>query len=231
MAEQRDGSCVVLGLQQARDELHLVGADLGGDLLQADVRLEPRGQHIVVVVPPARRVRPPGERPQCLALLLVGNAIKRQQIGDVAVLESHPARLQAADLRMGCPDPFPGIFEGDSLGLTEASKLCTQQNAQNCRPPRGRDDHRPGMAADRFGSSDHVASRQRPTPEVSHATRTSAITGSKEHLTAGPLQTFADHPWWGKGPAGTSRLASGRLTLTHSRPAAGRVGTAPRRPG
>src|SRR2546429_6624045 len=32
------------------------------------------------------------------------------------------ARLQAADLRMGCPDPFTCVFESDSLGLTETPR-------------------------------------------------------------------------------------------------------------
>src|SRR5262249_59346440 len=107
---------------------------------------------------------------QCLAFLLICHAIQSEQVGDIAVLESHPARLQPADLRMGCADRFSRVFHGDALGLTQAPKLRPEQYAQNCWPPRGRDNGTPGLAADRFGSFDHVPSpvnvrpRKSPTP-------------------------------------------------------------------
>src|SRR5215472_9146714 len=86
------------------------------------------------------------------------------------------------------------------------------------------------MAADRFGSFDHVPSRQRPTPRVSHAARASAITGFREHVTARRPQTIADRPGYRAWPPSRRWQAPGRLTLTRPRPRAGRTGSAPMRP-
>src|SRR6266516_1495464 len=57
MAELYHRAGVVLSLQQARDELHLVTADDAGALLQPEVRLEPVRHQVTVAVPPARYVR------------------------------------------------------------------------------------------------------------------------------------------------------------------------------
>src|SRR5438552_1689621 len=86
------------------------------------------------------------------------------------------------------------------------------------------------MAADRFGSFDHVPSRQRPTPRVSHAARASAITRTREDFTAGRPQTIADRPGYRAWPPDQPRRPHGRLTLTRPRPRAGRTGSAPMRP-
>ena len=104
VAEQRDRARVVLGLQQPGNELDLVGPDAGRGLLQADVGLEPGGQHVGVVVPPAVRAGAAGQLAQRLALLLVGHLVEGEQVGDVAVLEADPAGLQPADLGAGRPD-------------------------------------------------------------------------------------------------------------------------------
>ncbi|GAB3938085.1 hypothetical protein GCM10027614_17480 [Micromonospora vulcania] len=61
VAQQDDCPGVLPGLQEAGDELHLVAADQRGGRLQAQVRLEPGGQHVAVTVPPAGAVGVPGE--------------------------------------------------------------------------------------------------------------------------------------------------------------------------
>src|ERR1019366_9346179 len=48
-----DGAGVLLGLQEAWDELGLVGGELGGCFFQADVDVESLGDHVAVGVPPA----------------------------------------------------------------------------------------------------------------------------------------------------------------------------------
>ena len=75
--EQDDRAGVVRGLQQARHELHLVGADQRGGGLQAEVGLEPAGQHVAVPVPPAGGVRLAGQRAAgARAPVVVGDAVE-----------------------------------------------------------------------------------------------------------------------------------------------------------
>ena len=65
-AQHRAG--VVVGLQQARDVVRLVGPDDGGLALQADVGAEPVGQHVAVLVPPARRLASRARREEVVDL-------------------------------------------------------------------------------------------------------------------------------------------------------------------
>ena len=94
-----DGPGVLLGLEQAGHELHLVAVDRRRGLLEPHVHLEPAGQHVGVVVPPARGVGLSDELHECLTFGRIGHAVQGEQIHDVAFLEAHATELEAADLR------------------------------------------------------------------------------------------------------------------------------------
>ena len=98
VAEPGDGAGVVLGLEQAVHELDFEGPDDRGGRLQPQVRLEPVGQDVVVLRPPAGAVGLPGERQQADPLLIIGHAVQGEQVGHVPLLEANPAVLHPADL-------------------------------------------------------------------------------------------------------------------------------------
>ncbi|MGC0411125.1 hypothetical protein RKD31_004368 [Streptomyces sp. SAI-163] len=118
-----DRAGVLLGLQQAVHELHLVGPDQRGGALQPHVGREPAGQHVGVTVPPARDVGLLGQGEQGGALLLVRDAVQRQQVLDVPRLEAHPAQLHPADLRLGGADRVARRLARDPPRLTQSPEL------------------------------------------------------------------------------------------------------------
>ena len=126
---------VLLGLQQAGHELRVVAADRLSRLLQPDVGLEPRRQHVVIPVPPARLVGPAGQRQHLLPLRLVGYAVQRQQVGDVDLADRIPAQLYPADLGFRAADGLCGFLGADSLGFAQAAQLGAEQQAKTVGPP------------------------------------------------------------------------------------------------
>ena len=74
--ELDDGSHVLRGLQQAGDELQLVGTDQLRGGFEAEVGVEPARQHVAEAVPPAGVVRVPGEGHQALAFLAVVQSVQ-----------------------------------------------------------------------------------------------------------------------------------------------------------
>ena len=80
-------------------------------------------------MPPARRVGARGKPAYLLPLRLVGHAVERQQVDDVAVLEAHPAGLQPADLRVGSADDVPA--SSSEIRLASRSR-------RSCAPSRMR---------------------------------------------------------------------------------------------
>jgi hypothetical protein len=64
-----------------------------------------------------------------LPLVVVGDAVEGEEIGDVAFLEPDPPELHPADLGVGTPDQVAGVVAGDALGLAEPAQLRTQQDA------------------------------------------------------------------------------------------------------
>lgn len=131
MAEDRDGPRVVRGLQQAGNELHLVAADDGGGLLQADVHLEPARQDVAELVPPAGGAGLVGEPEEVLALLLVHDAVQGEEVGDVTLLVADPAQFQPADLRVRGPDGFARGLARDVPGFAKPAKLRTEHDPQD----------------------------------------------------------------------------------------------------
>jgi hypothetical protein len=83
--DKNDGASVVLSLHQAVDELHFVGADHGRGLFQPDVQLEPSGQEVVVLLPPAGGSGLAGKCQQSFAFDLVGDAVQGEEIGYIAL--------------------------------------------------------------------------------------------------------------------------------------------------
>jgi hypothetical protein len=99
-----EGAHVVVGLEQAGDELALVGADQAGRRLQVHVRPEPRRQQVAVVLPPAGVVGVGGHGQELLDLVGVGDLVPAQQVDQVAPLEADLAVLEAVDLPFRGPD-------------------------------------------------------------------------------------------------------------------------------
>jgi len=132
MVDPDDVSGVLLGLEQARHELHLVGADERRRLLQTEVHLEPVRQEIAVLVPPALDVRPRGEMKELLTRLGVRDAVEGEQVGDVAFLELDPAELQPADLGVRCPDGLASRLSADPVGLAQPTEMGAEDD-----PPGG----------------------------------------------------------------------------------------------
>lgn len=62
-----------------------------------------------------------GQGDQGVALRLILDAVELQQIGDVAVLESNPPQLQAANLGLGRADAVPRSLPGQIPRLPETS--------------------------------------------------------------------------------------------------------------
>ena len=118
-------------------ELQLEGADQRGRGLQAQVGLEPVGQDVGVLRPPALGVGLLHERQQPGTGLLVGDPVEGEQVGHVPVLEADPAVLQAADLGPGCADLIAGLFRRDPGVLAQAAQLGAEQHAQYGRAAPG----------------------------------------------------------------------------------------------
>jgi len=125
---------VLLVLDQPGHELHLVGADDLGDLLQSQVVLEPAREDVAVLLPPPTGVGLPHQAQHGRALLVVGDPVQRQQVDDIAFLESHPAQFQPADLRVGRADGVAGRLPADPGVLPEPAQLGAQNDARDGRP-------------------------------------------------------------------------------------------------
>jgi hypothetical protein len=97
-AKLDDGAGVRLRLQQARNELGFEAADDAGGLFQPQIVLEPAGHHVAEGVPPAGRVGLLGQGEQGGPFVIVIYAIRAEQVGHVAELETGPAALHPADL-------------------------------------------------------------------------------------------------------------------------------------
>jgi hypothetical protein len=142
MAKKRDGVGIFIGLQQAGHELDLIRADARGGFLKAQISLEPAGQDVGVVVPPAVGVGVARERQQRRALVLVGHPVEGEHGGDVPVLEPDPAGLEPLHFGLRRADHLPGVLDGDAPGLAQTAKLGTKQDAQHGRPAAAwRGDH------------------------------------------------------------------------------------------
>jgi hypothetical protein len=126
--ERDDRTGVFLGLQQARDELGLVGADQRRRRLQAQVAREPVRQHVAVRPPPARRVGLPHPGQQRVAFLHVVLAVQREQVDDVAFLEADPAQLHPADLRLRGADRITGLGPGQAPFLAQSPQVRADQD-------------------------------------------------------------------------------------------------------
>src|SRR6266511_1826963 len=154
VAVRDDRTGIVLGLQQTRDELHLIGSDQRRRLLQPEVRLEPARQNVAVALPPARGVGLARQRQQGCPLVLMDDAVQGEQVGDVAFLEADSPQFHPADLGFGSPDQVPGVLAADALGLAKSAQLGAEHDAQDSRPA-GRAD---GWAAPSLIGA-HTASR------------------------------------------------------------------------
>jgi len=131
-----DGQRVVLGLQQPRDELQLVGLDLRGRLLQTEVVLEPLGHQVAVRVPPALHVRLRDQVDDLRALLGVLHAVKGEQVLHVAFLEADPAALHPAQLRFRPADAVRGLAPADPGALAKSAQLGAEDEPAHRRSGR-----------------------------------------------------------------------------------------------
>ena len=131
--ERGHGAGIVLGLEQAVHELDLKVADQRRGHLQAQIRLEPLREDVVVLGPPAGRVGLPGQREHARPHLLVGHAVEGEQVLDVPLLEPHPPVLDAADLRPRAADLVPRLVGRDAARLAQAAELVSQHDAKNGR--------------------------------------------------------------------------------------------------
>ena len=131
-ALQHDRPRVILRLQQAGHELNLVLTDELGGFLEPHEDLKPVGHGFLVLLPPGGLVRFARQLDQLLALLGVPHAVVLEQVGDVPLLERHPAELHPAYLGTGGTNVIARVFAGDADRLTEPPKLCTKQDPQNC---------------------------------------------------------------------------------------------------
>jgi hypothetical protein len=68
-------------------------------------------------MPPAGGVGLPRQRQQRLPLDLVADAVQREEVDDIAFLESNPAQLEPAHLRLGGTDRVAGRAARDAGGL------------------------------------------------------------------------------------------------------------------
>jgi hypothetical protein len=130
--DERPG--VTLRLEQARNELELVVPDERGRRLQSEVRLDPVRQDVGVALPPARRVRVPGQLEQGLPLLARRHPVQGQQIGDVALFESDSSKLHAADLGMRTADGGRRLFGRHARVFAEPPQVAAKNEALHRRP-------------------------------------------------------------------------------------------------
>src|SRR5271169_4804546 len=70
------------------------------------------------------------ERQQMLTLARVGNAVQREQVGYVALLEADAAMLDPADLGPGRPDLITCLVRRDPGRLAQAAQLGSEQDPQ-----------------------------------------------------------------------------------------------------
>ena len=120
------------GLQQSRDELHLVGADHRGGVLHGHVRLEPRRQQILVALPPPWHIGLPGQIEKLLAIGFVG-AVEDEKIDQVALLEAVSTQLHPADLRPRRSNQVRSFLSTDPRRLTTFTQLHTNGDPQHGR--------------------------------------------------------------------------------------------------
>src|SRR5262249_8977213 len=132
--QEDDGAGVVLGLHQAGDELHLIGADDGGGLVQPDIELEPSGQDVAVRPPPARYVGLAGQYEQLFAFGLVNDPVQGEQIGYIALPDTAAATLQAAELGLARPDRLGRLPGGKVTGFPEPTQLRAERDPRRRRP-------------------------------------------------------------------------------------------------
>src|SRR6185437_8037677 len=111
-------------------ELELEGADDRGRFLQAQVRLEPVGQYVVVFRPPVRGFRLPGDGQHVGLDRLIGDAVEGEQVGQIPVLDGYPAMFHPADLRARRPDLVSRLFGRHARVLPELAQLTAQYYAQ-----------------------------------------------------------------------------------------------------
>ena len=127
-----DGTGVFVRLQQSRDEVHLVGADHRGGLLHRHVGLEPRGQQVLVALPPPWRVGLPSQIEKLRAIGFVG-AVEHQKIDQIALLEAVSTQLHPADLRPGRSNQVRSFLPTDPRRLTTFTQLHTNGDPQHGR--------------------------------------------------------------------------------------------------
>ena len=134
VGEEDDGAGVVFGLHQAVGELHLIGADDGGGLFKPDIKLEPSGQDVTVLLPPARCVGLVGECQQCFAFGLVNDPVKSEQVSHITLFGAAAPSCQAADLGGGRPDRLAGLLTRDTAGFPQSAQLRAERDPQRRRP-------------------------------------------------------------------------------------------------
>src|SRR5690348_11499564 len=153
LPDQRAG--VSLGLQQAGDDLDLVGPDDRGGRFQADEGLEPGRQDVGVGVPPAGGVGLTGQVEQGGALFVVGDAVQGEQVGKIALLEPDPAVLDPADLGVRAADRLGGLLGGNAAGFAQPVQLAAEHQALDGRPARARAENTGGNVPGRVLGRDH----------------------------------------------------------------------------
>lgn len=185
---------VVLGLEQAGDEVRLVGADEGGRALQADVHGEPARQDVVEPLPPAGPVGLLGQLDEELGLV-VGDAVGLQQQLEVRDFEGDLGHLHAADGGGGDTEDAGGL-----LALQPGAFPQVQQAP----------------------AEDHLAHRRRG-PRLAHApTSTESLHRKFHDSPAAPFEdSFEDRVGSPMTPIGAARRAVAssvprRLTESHS---------------
>src|SRR5699024_7105347 len=140
-----DLSGVGLGLQQARDELRLVDADVVRCLLEAHIAPEPLVQRVAVLLPPTRFVGIPGDFEVVLHPGTVGDPVQLQQILDIAQFEADTAEFHPADLGSRSTNRLARGLPGDTPSFTVPTYLVAEEHTTH------------GGAAPRAQSSDiHV---------------------------------------------------------------------------
>jgi hypothetical protein len=134
VGDEDDGTGVVLGLHEAVDELHLIGADDRGSLFQPDVELEPSGQDVAVLLPPVRGAGRAGQGQQLLAFRLVGDPVQAEQVGHIARPGGAAPPLQSADLGVSGAYRLGGLRGGEVAGFPQPPQLRAQRDPQHGRP-------------------------------------------------------------------------------------------------
>src|SRR5690625_3347993 len=182
-----DRAGVLLGLKHAGHELRLVDADAGGGLLKADIDLEPVGQRIAVVLPPAGLLGFARQLDHGLDLDLVGDAVQLQQVLDIADLEADPSQFHPADLRFRTPDVVARLAAGHPARLTRLAEFGSEQHTPDCgtAPPL---------------QTSYVHSRSLPTDRFPRPDRCSGAAAPRGNSTAShDIVDLADNSMGGAG--------------------------------